>query len=93
MCASLMEHGLVLKHWLAWEEGLIWGKPLNKSTRLLVIVAWGSYNPMCRTAGDAVRRACTFLISKQREDGGWGEDFAVSLLLIAFHIKIKCVYT
>lgn len=31
-----------------------------------------------RTAGEEVRRACDFLLSKQMEDGGWGEDFAVS---------------
>jgi lanosterol synthase len=27
------------------------------------------------TAGEAVRRACEFLVSKQRTDGGWSEDF------------------
>ena len=30
-----------------------------------------------RTAGEEVKRACDFLLSKQMEDGGWGEDFAV----------------
>lgn len=27
---------------------------------------------------EPVRRACNFLLGKQREDGGWGEDFKVS---------------
>jgi squalene cyclase len=31
-----------------------------------------------RTAGEAVRRACEFLVSKQRTDGGWSEDFQVN---------------
>ena len=30
-----------------------------------------------RTAGSEVRKACEFLLSKQMEDGGWGEEFAV----------------
>jgi lanosterol synthase len=25
----------------------------------------------------AVRRACDYLVSKQREDGGWGESYKV----------------
>lgn len=32
----------------------------------------------CRTAGPEVRKACEFLLSRQMEDGGWGEDFEVS---------------
>jgi len=28
----------------------------------------------------AVRRACDFLVSKQMEDGGWGETYMVSIL-------------
>ena len=32
-----------------------------------------------RTAGLEVKKACEFLLSHQMEDGGWGEDFAVSL--------------
>lgn len=28
-----------------------------------------------RLACTEVRRACEFLLSKQMEDGGWGEDF------------------
>ena len=31
-----------------------------------------------RTPGSEVRAACDFLLSHQMEDGGWGEDFAVS---------------
>ena len=30
------------------------------------------------TAGLEVKRACEYLLSHQMEDGGWGEDFAVS---------------
>lgn len=30
----------------------------------------------CGTAGIEVKKACEFLLSRQREDGGWGEDFA-----------------
>jgi len=29
----------------------------------------------------AVRRACDFLVSKQMEDGGWGETYMVSISL------------
>lgn len=28
----------------------------------------------------SVRRACDYLVSKQREDGGWGESYKVSIL-------------
>ncbi|XP_064402287.1 lanosterol synthase-like isoform X2 [Halichondria panicea] len=28
------------------------------------------------TAGDEVKKACDFLLSKQKSDGGWGEDFS-----------------
>ena len=30
------------------------------------------------TAGVEVKKACEFLLNHQMEDGGWGEDFAVS---------------
>ena len=30
---------------------------------------------------DTVRRACDFLVNKQRGDGGWGESFKVCDLL------------
>ena len=32
----------------------------------------------CYSNSPAVRRACDFLLSKQREDGGWGESYKVS---------------
>lgn len=32
----------------------------------------------------AVRRACDFLLSKQREDGGWGESYKVSCLCCSY---------
>ena len=32
------------------------------------------------TAGVEVKKACEFLLSRQMEDGGWGEEFAVSFL-------------
>jgi hypothetical protein len=32
---------------------------------------------LCSTAGVEVKKACEFLLSRQMEDGGWGEDFAV----------------
>ncbi len=31
-----------------------------------------------RTAGNEVKLACQYLLSRQMEDGGWGEEFAVS---------------
>lgn len=31
-----------------------------------------------------VRRACTFLIEHQMEDGGWGESFEVRLSFLSF---------
>lgn len=35
---------------------------------------------MCHsTAGREVKEACQFLIDRQMPDGGWGEEFAVSL--------------
>lgn len=37
-----------------------------------------------RTAGQEVRKACEFLVSHQMEDGGWGEEFAVSYNNIVF---------
>lgn len=30
---------------------------------------------VCRTARTEISRACTFLLLRQMEDGGWGEDF------------------
>ena len=30
---------------------------------------------------DSVRRACDYLVSKQRADGGWGESYKVRNLL------------
>lgn len=33
------------------------------------------------TNSDHVRRACDFIISKQMEDGGWGESYKVRFLL------------
>jgi len=30
------------------------------------------------TTSPAARKACEFLVSKQREDGGWGESYKVS---------------
>ena len=33
----------------------------------------------------AVRRACDFLVSKQMEDGGWGETYMVSP---SFHLHL-----
>lgn len=30
---------------------------------------------------DSARRACDFLVSKQREDGGWGESYKVRYML------------
>jgi lanosterol synthase len=30
----------------------------------------------------AVRRACDFLVSKQMDDGGWGETYMVRLLTL-----------
>ena len=32
------------------------------------------------TAGVEVKQACEFLLSHQMEDGGWGEEFAVSFI-------------
>ena len=29
-----------------------------------------------------MKRACEFLLSHQMDDGGWGEEFAVSFLLL-----------
>ena len=31
---------------------------------------------------DNVRRACDFLVGKQKEDGGWGETYMVSIALL-----------
>jgi lanosterol synthase len=31
---------------------------------------------------DSVRRACDFLVSKQRADGGWGESYKVWRFLL-----------
>ena len=31
---------------------------------------------------EAVKRACDFLVSKQRKDGGWGESWEVSYLIL-----------
>ena len=36
----------------------------------------------------AVRRACDFLVSKQMEDGGWGETYMVSISLIRCHYRL-----
>ncbi len=43
----------------------------------------------CRTAGDEVKKACDFLLSKQKSDGGWGEDFSVSWWLVKCH-RVNC---
>lgn len=32
----------------------------------------------------SVRKACEFLLSKQMDDGGWGESYKVSSLLVEF---------
>lgn len=37
----------------------------------------------------AVRRACDFLVSKQMDDGGWGETYMVRLYLWHHHTG-KC---
>lgn len=49
----------------------------------------------CSTAGVEVKKACEFLLSHQMEDGGWGEEFAVSFLLLVheareYHICTMC---
>ena len=36
------------------------------------------------TAGVEVKKACEFLLSHQMEDGGWGEEFTVSFLLLYY---------
>lgn len=46
---------------------------------LVSCVVWWSSCLQCRTAGVEVKKACEFLLCHQMEDGGWGEDFAVSL--------------
>jgi hypothetical protein len=43
----------------------------------------------------AVRRACDFLVSKQMEDGGWGETYMVSIpasTLLITYIRLLQLY-
>ena len=40
------------------------------------------------TAGVEVKKACEFLLSHQMEDGGWGEEFTVSFLLL---VKLESI--
>lgn len=47
-------------------------KPVNMAVTLC---------PHFSTAGLEVKKACDFLLSHQMDDGGWGEDFAVSLYI------------
>ena len=44
------------------------------------IIVTSSLRHLCHsTAGREVKEACQFLIDRQMPDGGWGEEFAVSL--------------
>ena len=36
---------------------------------------------------ERVRRACDFLVSKQMDDGGWGESWEVSQLFLSFFLS------
>lgn len=43
------------------------------------------------TAATEVNKACEFLVSKQMEDGGWGEDFSVSSPRRLFFSLYSCI--
>ena len=76
---------------------------------LVSCVVWWSSCLQCRTAGVEVKKACEFLLCHQMEDGGWGEDFAVSLTcspngaawslnecranVVSNLTKLPCIYT
>lgn len=55
-------------------ESRLWVAPLGWDPGLPPVMCLCPPGP-CRAACVEITRACDFLLSRQMEDGGWGEDF------------------
>ena len=80
--ASHMLFGLELKDW-RWKEkrGKIGQQRKEKISKESIQWNIEPIHIFCFLS-ESQKRACEFLLSKQKEDGGWGETFAVSSLFI-----------
>jgi squalene cyclase len=70
--------------WFGVEALIAGGQPVPSSKSLKGGKAPTSPYDMAGGDGAAIRRACSFLLSKQRPDGGWGESY-LSCLTKEYH--------